>query len=91
VQPRRARRLRQDEVIVEATGHPGAGIRHALACCRHKRHIVMVNVEADALAGPVVDRQVLGALAGADHAKPRRAGPVDDLGDERRLVAIGSR
>ena len=37
----------------------------------------------------VVDRQVLGALAGADHAKPRRAGPVDDLGDERGLVAIG--
>ncbi|KMO17792.1 NAD(P)H-dependent oxidoreductase [Methylobacterium platani] len=45
------------EVIVEATGHPGAGIRHALACCRHKRHIVMVNVEADALAGPLIARK----------------------------------
>ncbi|UHC18118.1 SAF domain-containing protein [Methylobacterium currus] len=45
------------EVIVEATGHPGAGIRHALACCRHKRHIVMVNVEADALAGPLIARR----------------------------------
>ncbi|AWN46530.1 flagellar biosynthesis protein FlgA [Methylobacterium terrae] len=45
------------EVIVEATGHPGAGIRHALACCRHRRHIVMVNVEADALAGPLIARK----------------------------------
>lgn len=42
------------DVIVEATGDPAAGIRHALACCRHKRHIVMVNVEADALAGPLL-------------------------------------
>ncbi len=45
------------EVIVEATGHPGAGICHALACCRHRRHIVMVNVEADALAGPLIARR----------------------------------
>ncbi len=40
------------EVIVDATGDPAAGIAHALACCKHKKHIVMVNVEADALAGP---------------------------------------
>jgi hypothetical protein len=26
------------EVIVEATGNPGAGIAHALACCKHGRH-----------------------------------------------------
>ncbi|GJD48999.1 hypothetical protein OPKNFCMD_1725 [Methylobacterium crusticola] len=45
------------DVIVEATGHPSAGIRHALACCRHGRHIVMVNVEADALAGPLIARR----------------------------------
>ena len=45
------------EVIVEATGNPSARIRHALACCRHKRHIVMVNVEADALAGPLLARR----------------------------------
>jgi predicted homoserine dehydrogenase-like protein len=45
------------DVIVEATGDPAAGIRHALACCRHKRHIVMVNVEADALAGPLLARR----------------------------------
>jgi predicted homoserine dehydrogenase-like protein len=45
------------DIIVEATGHPAAGIRHALLCCRHRRHIVMVNVEADALAGPFLARR----------------------------------
>ncbi|WP_018260891.1 NAD(P)H-dependent oxidoreductase [Methylobacterium sp. WSM2598] len=45
------------DVVIEATGHPGAGIRHALLCCRHGRHVVMVNVEADALAGPLLARQ----------------------------------
>jgi predicted homoserine dehydrogenase-like protein len=45
------------EVVVDATGHPAAGIRHVLACCKHGRHIVMVNVEADALAGPLLARR----------------------------------
>jgi predicted homoserine dehydrogenase-like protein len=45
------------EVVIDATGYPPAGIAHALACCEHGKHIVMVNVEADALAGPLlVDR-----------------------------------
>src|SRR4051812_11904211 len=42
------------EVVIDATGHPAAGISHVLACCRHRKHIVMVNVEADALAGPLL-------------------------------------
>jgi predicted homoserine dehydrogenase-like protein len=45
------------EVIVEATGVPAAGIRHALAAATHGKHIVMVNVEADALAGPLLARK----------------------------------
>jgi predicted homoserine dehydrogenase-like protein len=39
------------EVIVEATGDPKTGIRLATAAIRNGKHIVMVNVEADALAG----------------------------------------
>ena len=39
--------------------------------------------------GGVVGRQVLGALAGADHLQADRARPVDQLGDQRRLVARG--
>jgi predicted homoserine dehydrogenase-like protein len=45
------------EVIVEATGIPEAGIKHALAAIAHGKHIVMVNVEADALAGPLLARK----------------------------------
>jgi predicted homoserine dehydrogenase-like protein len=45
------------EVIVEATGIPEAGIRHALAAIAHGKHVVMVNVEADAVAGPLLARR----------------------------------
>ena len=65
------------EVVVEVTGSPAAGIRHALAAIEHGRHIVMVNVEADVLAGP--------ALA----ARARKAGIVYSMayGDQPALVA----
>ena len=42
------------EVVIEATGHPAAGIRHALAAIEAGRHVVMVNVEADVLVGPLL-------------------------------------
>ncbi len=45
------------EVVIDATGSPSAGIRHALLACEHKRHIIMVNVEADVLAGPLLARR----------------------------------
>ncbi|MDE0219626.1 MAG: Gfo/Idh/MocA family oxidoreductase [Spirochaetaceae bacterium] len=45
------------EVVVEATGDPVAGVRHALACIAAGRHVVMVNVEADVLAGPLLARR----------------------------------
>jgi predicted homoserine dehydrogenase-like protein len=49
------------EIVIDATGHPAAGIRHALACCAHGKHIVMVNVEADALAGPLLAQRARAA------------------------------
>jgi predicted homoserine dehydrogenase-like protein len=30
------------DVVVEATGHPAAGIKHALLCAAHGKHVVMV-------------------------------------------------
>jgi predicted homoserine dehydrogenase-like protein len=42
------------EVVVEATGSPAAGIAHARAAIGAGKHIVMVNVEADVLAGPLL-------------------------------------
>ena len=42
------------ECIIEATGHPIAGIRHVLAAIDGGTHVVMVNVEADVLCGPLL-------------------------------------
>jgi predicted homoserine dehydrogenase-like protein len=49
------------EVVIEATGHPGAGIAHALAAFEAGKHIVMVNVEADVLAGAALARRAKSA------------------------------
>ncbi len=45
------------EVVVEATGHAPAGIAHARRAIEQGKHIVMVNVEADVLAGPLLARE----------------------------------
>jgi predicted homoserine dehydrogenase-like protein len=52
---------REIGIVIDATGNPAAGIRHALACCDHGKHVVMVNVEADALAGPLLARRARAA------------------------------
>jgi len=49
------------EVIVEATGIPGAGIAHCMKAIASAKHIVMVNVEADAVAGPLLARKAKAA------------------------------
>lgn len=49
------------EIVIDATGSPAAGIAHVLACCEHGKHVVMVNVEADALAGPLLARRARAA------------------------------
>lgn len=49
------------DVVIEATGHPEAGIRHAEAAIGAGNHIVMVNVEADVLAGPMLAAQARAA------------------------------
>lgn len=45
------------EVVIEATGNPHAGIAHCLEAIENGKHIVMVNVEADVLAGPLLARR----------------------------------
>jgi len=65
------------EVIVEATGNPAVGIRHARAPIASGNHTLTVKAKADALAGPLL----------ADEA--RRAGVVYSLayGDQPALTA----
>ena len=45
------------DIVIDATGSPAAGIAHALLCIEHRKHIIMVNVEADVLAGPLLARK----------------------------------
>ena len=45
------------ECIIEATGHPLAGVRHALMAIDGGKHIVMVNVEADVMCGPILAKK----------------------------------
>ena len=42
------------DCVIEATGHPIAGIRHGLAAIDAGKHVIMVNVEADVLCGPLL-------------------------------------
>jgi predicted homoserine dehydrogenase-like protein len=64
------------DVVIDSTGSPAAGIAHVLACCKYGKHIIMVNVEADALAGPLLAH------------KARAAGIVYSLayGDQPALI-----
>lgn len=45
------------EIIIEATGLPSIGIEHALKAFKKNVHVIMVNVEADALAGPLLAKR----------------------------------
>ena len=45
------------DVIVEATGNPIVGVNHALRAIETEKHIIMVTVEADALAGPALAKR----------------------------------
>src|SRR5262245_27377552 len=64
------------DVVIEATGDPASGIRLASAAIAHGKHIIMVNVEADALAGPLLARRA------------REAGVIYSLawGDQPALI-----
>jgi predicted homoserine dehydrogenase-like protein len=64
------------EIVIDATGDPASGVAHALACFANGKHLVMVNVEADALVGPLLAQ------------KAREAGVIYSLayGDQPALI-----
>src|SRR5258705_10395794 len=65
------------DVVVEATGNPAVGIRHARAAIAAGKHVVMVNVEANVLAGPPL----------ADPARKAGVGYSLAYGDQPALTA----
>jgi predicted homoserine dehydrogenase-like protein len=64
------------DVVVEATGNPLVGLVHAREAIRNGLHVVMVNVEADVLAGALLAEEA------------RRAGVVYSMayGDQPALT-----
>ena len=64
------------EVVIDATGNPPAGLEHARCATANGKHIVMANVEADVLAGPLLA------------AEARQAGLVYSMayGDQPALI-----
>jgi predicted homoserine dehydrogenase-like protein len=44
------------DIVIESTGSPEAGVRHALWAIEARRHVIMVTVEADVVVGPVLAR-----------------------------------
>lgn len=64
------------EVVLEVTGDPVAGTEHAVRAIDAGHHVVMVNVEADCLVGPLLTERA------------RRAGVVYSMayGDQPALI-----
>jgi predicted homoserine dehydrogenase-like protein len=44
------------EVVIEASGMPEAGAKHALAAIENGKHVVMVTKETDCVVGPTLNR-----------------------------------
>jgi predicted homoserine dehydrogenase-like protein len=64
------------DVVVEATGHPEAGARHARLAVEAGRHLALVSKEVDSVVGP--------GLATMAHRRGRVVTPVD--GDQPSLL-----
>lgn len=69
--PELVARIEMLESVVDATGAPEAGARIALDAFAHRKHLVMMNVEADITIGPILRRKadeagVIYSLAAGD-------------------------
>jgi predicted homoserine dehydrogenase-like protein len=49
------------DIIIEASDSPAAGIAHTLLALDYGRHVIMANLAADALAGPILARRAAAA------------------------------
>src|SRR5260221_12979241 len=76
------------EVVIDAPGHPPSGIRHALLCCAHGKHVVMVNVEADVLAGPLLARRAAAAGIVYSMAYGDQPALIAELADWARAAGL---
>ncbi|MDB6182442.1 NAD(P)H-dependent oxidoreductase [Paracoccus fistulariae] len=64
------------DVVLEATGHPDAGARHAVLAIEADKHVIMVTKETDSVIGPILSRMAA--------QRGRVCSPVD--GDQPSLL-----
>ena len=77
--------------MIEATGNPVAGIAHALAAIEAGKHIVMVNVEADTLAGANLARKARAANVVYSMAYGDQPALIAEMVDWARSAGFSSR
>ena len=76
------------DLVIDATGSPAAGIHHALLCFAHHKHIIMVNVEADVLAGPILARKATQAGVIYSMASGDQPALIAELVDWTRTIGL---
>ncbi len=76
------------DIVIDATGSPAAGIHHALKACAHAKHIIMVNVEADVLAGPLLARRAAEAGVIYSMASGDQPALIAELVDWARTIGL---
>ncbi len=76
------------DIVIDATGSPAAGIGHVLMACEHRKHVVMVNVEADALAGPLLARRAADAGIVYSMASGDQPALIAELVDWARTIGL---
>lgn len=76
------------DIVIDATGSPAAGICHALLCFDHRKHIIMVNVEADVLAGPLLARKAAEAGVIYSMASGDQPALIAELVDWARTIGM---
>ncbi len=69
------------DVVVEATGNPDAGSRHAFNSIMAEKHVVNVTVEADALVGPLLKNMADNAGVVYSLVYGDQPGNIDELYD----------
>lgn len=77
------------EVILEITGNPLVGTYHAVNAIDNGKHVIMVNVEADCMVGPLLQRRA--QAAGVIYAMAYGDQPalICELVDWCRTVGFG--
>ncbi|WP_167133033.1 NAD(P)H-dependent oxidoreductase [Paramicrobacterium chengjingii] len=76
------------EVILEITGNPLVGTYHALKAIDNGKHIVMVNVEADCMVGPILQRRAAAAGVVYSMAYGDQPALISELVDWCRTVGF---